>query len=266
MTSLLDDPSLSRTLFFPRPTFRPPPPGARDVLIEVEPGVRLHARIHAAPGAIAAVVFFHGNGEVVSDYDDQAARFAEAGAVLAVVDYRGYGRSEGAPSLRTLLGDARPAFEGLRVHLAETALPIVIMGRSLGSACAAELCRALPGAAAGIVLESGFSDLAAFALRRGLPAAVLTDDDRAFLDPLPKLATGRARLLVLHGEEDSLIRPAEGRAAHEASGAADKRFVLLPGRGHNDVSIHPRYWQALAAFIASCSGAGAPPRGPSPAS
>jgi uncharacterized protein len=103
MISLLDHPVVARTLFFPRPSFAPPPPGARDVMLEVEHGVRLHARIHDAPDAVAVVVLFHGNGEVVSDYDAAAARFAQAGAALAVIDFRGYGRSGGTPGVRTLV-------------------------------------------------------------------------------------------------------------------------------------------------------------------
>jgi alpha-beta hydrolase superfamily lysophospholipase len=251
MLPLLDDPALSEDVFFPRPSFAPPPPGARDTMVEVAPGVRLHARIHDAPGAVAALILFHGNGEVVSDYDAAAPRFADAGARFAVVDYRGYGRSEGRSTLATLYADACPAFEGVRAELARAgvALPVVVMGRSLGSACAAEIAHALPGAAAGFVFESGFSDVDAFARRRRVPVDLFPEAARAVLSPLHKLAASKAPLLVLHGERDRLLYPEEGRAAYEASGAADKQFVLVPGRGHNDVSFHPLYWEALAAFL-----------------
>jgi alpha-beta hydrolase superfamily lysophospholipase len=261
MPSLLDDPALSEGVFFPRASFAPPPPGARDAMIEVAPGVRLHARIHHAPGAIAVLVLFHGNGEVVSDYDDAAPRFADAGALLVVVDFRGYGRSEGRSTVATLFSDACPAFEGLAADLlrAGVALPLVVMGRSLGSACAAEIARALPGGVAGVVFESGFSDVAGFARRRGVSVGVVPEADQAVLSPLHKLAASAAPLLVLHGERDTLLPPSEGRAAYEASGAADKRIVLVPGRGHNDVSFHPLYWEALAAFLGRVAGA---PRDP----
>lgn len=252
MTSLLDHPTIARTLFFPRPSFRPPEGGARDLMLDVAPGVRLHARLHDAPDAVAAIILFHGNGEVVSDYDDAAAQFAAAGARLAIVDYRGYGRSDGAPSIRDLLGDARPAFEAIRAELAISApaLPVVVMGRSLGSACAAELCRAVPEALAGVIFESGFSDVTGIARRRGMSLDTVSADDLDAIGPLHKLAGCRAPFLVLHGEVDTLIEPSEGRAAHEASGAIDKRLVIVPGRGHNDLSYHPLYWEELAAFLA----------------
>jgi uncharacterized protein len=129
------------------------------------------------------------------------------------------------------------------------ALPIVVMGRSLGSACAAEIASAVPELIAGIVFESGFSDVAGLARRRGLSVGSVAEADLEVLCPLRKLARSRTPLLVLHGEEDTLIVPEEGRAAYEASGAEDKRFVLVPRRGHNNVSRHPLYWEELAAFL-----------------
>ncbi len=251
MISLLDHPVVARTIFFPRASFGPPPPGARDVMLEVERGVRLHARIHDDPGAAAVVVLFHGNGEVVSDYDTAASRFAQAGGALAVIDFRGYGRSEGTPSVRALVGDAPRALEALLPHLvhAGASLPVVVMGRSLGSACAAEVVRAVPEITAGLVFESGFSDLVALARRRGLIVESIAEEDLEMLCPLRKLARGRTPLLVLHGEDDTLIVPEEGRAAYEASRAEGKRFVLIPQRGHNTLSQHPLYWEELAAFL-----------------
>jgi len=251
MISLLDHPVVARTIFFPRASFVPPPPGSRDVMLEVEPGVRLHARIHDAPDAIAVVVLFHGNGEVVSDYDAAAARFAQAGGALAVMDFRGYGRSEGTPTVRNLVGDARPALEALLPHLARAggSLPVVVMGRSLGSAGAAEVVRAVPEIIAGVIFESGFSDLVALARRRGLVIESVAEGDLAVLCPLRKLAQSRTPLLVLHGEDDTLIVPEEGRAVFEASAAEDKCFVLIPQRGHNDLSLHPLYWEDLASFL-----------------
>jgi hypothetical protein len=253
MPSLLDHPAVSENLFYPRRSFAPPPAGARDLMVPVAPGVRLHARLHGAAGARAHVVLFHGNGEVVSDYDDLAPEYARLGAALAVIDYRGYGRSEGHPTLRALLADARPAFEGVREALAP-ALPVVIMGRSLGSACAAELAATLPEPPAGLIFESGFSDVRGFALRRGLSPALITEDDVDTIGPLKKLAGSRAPLLVLHGERDTLIPADEGRAAFAAAGTSEKQLVIVPGHGHNDLSMDPAYWAAMEGFVRRVGG------------
>jgi alpha-beta hydrolase superfamily lysophospholipase len=194
------------------------------------------------------LLLFHGNGEIVSDYDESAAEFAGAGVDLVVVDFRGYGRSTGTPTLRSTIADAVPVLEQVR---ARVGAPLVVMGRSLGSACANELYGRSPEGVRGFVLESGFADLDALIRRRGLtPPGRLTSEERATFDPLPKLQRGTAPLLVLHGADDELIEASEARRAHGAAGTSDKQLVLVPEHGHNDLSLSPVYWEALAAFVA----------------
>jgi len=247
MSLLVDDPRLSENAFFPRRDTRPGPAGSTDATIAAADGTALHARTYAAEGAKVTLLLFHGNGEVVADYDSLATSYAAAGARLVVVDFRGYGRSAGIPTVRATLADAPVVFD----HVARSVRgPLVVMGRSLGSMCAAELMRTRAEAAAGFVLESGFTDVLAFVRRRGLTHAGLGEEDRALLCPLAKVASSTKPLLVLHGERDTLIVPSEGRAAFEASPAKDKALTIVPDRGHNDVSLHPVYWTALAAFVA----------------
>ncbi|MEP7123972.1 MAG: alpha/beta fold hydrolase [Byssovorax sp.] len=251
MDSIFDSPAFSSRLFFPRALTSAPPPGAIDELLAVAPGVRVHLRVHAAPSARALVLLFHGNGEVVADYDAAAADYAAVGARLAVVDYRGYGASSGVPTLRSALSDARVVLAAAR---AASTLPLIVMGRSLGSACAAELAGALPPLA-GLILESGFTDLLGLVARRGVTLqSPLPSGDLAAFDPLPKLRASTTPLLVLHGALDTLIAPTEGRAAHDAAGTLDRRLVLVPGRGHNDVSAHPLYWASLRSFVEHVTG------------
>jgi hypothetical protein len=205
-------------------------------------GARVHLRRHAAVGR-CTLLLFHGNGEVVADYDDAAAAFATAGVALAVAEFRGYGQSEGTPTLRAIVEDARAVAAALEG-------PVIAMGRSLGGIAVHGLyARPTPGMI-GVVLESALSDLRGLIRRRGLePPARFSDDDIAAFDPATKLARGRLPLLVLHGERDTLIDPSEARATLAAAGTTDKQLVMIPGRGHNDLSLHARYWEALAAFV-----------------
>lgn len=247
MPSLFDLPAFNQSLFFPRPQVSATPRGARDLGVEVAPGVSLHLRLHDAPGARALVLLFHGNGEVVADYDEAAADYARVGAALAVVDYRGYGASGGAPTLRACITDAHAVLAAARACAGDRGL--VVMGRSLGSACAAELCQAAH--AAGFVFESAIADVRGILRRRGIElGAPLPEEDLAVFDPLRKFARCTAPALVLHGAQDTLIPASEARLTFEALAAADKELVLVPGRGHNDVSMHPMYWDALARFVA----------------
>jgi uncharacterized protein len=242
--SIFDQEEFTRRMFFERRDDGAPPAGACDRMIEVE-GARLHVRVHAAAGSAGTLLLFHGNGEVVADYDDAAEQFARAGVALAVMDYRGYGRSGGTSMLRTVISDARVVAEAIR--------PWVVMGRSLGGLAAHELYARPTAGLAGVILESALFDLGALVRRRGLePPQAFSAEERATFEPATKLRLGRLPLLVLHGERDDLIVLDEARAALASAGAAeaDKSLVVVPRRGHNDVSSGDNYWTAIAELVA----------------
>lgn len=252
MLSIFDHPAFSASLFFPRRDETPAPDGARDLFVEVARDVRLQVRAHTRPGTVATLLLFHGNGEYAASYDAFAGDFADAGADLIVADFRGYGQSTGAPSLRACLEDAHPVLAAAREEARHTSL--VVMGRSLGSACAAELYQDATNGVAGYVFESAPADLYGTLRRRGVSVDKLPEDDLATFCPLRKLRRGTAPALVLHGERDTLIPPSEAELTFGALGTRVKERVLIPGRGHNDVSDHPLYWEALARFITRLAG------------
>lgn len=239
---MFDSEAFNSRLFFPRRAASPTPAGARELTVEVD-GAALHLRWYRAATQLPVVLMFHGNGEVVADYDDLESRFA---ASLAVVDYRGYGQSTGTPTLRALLADAGRALEAVKRETGTRRL--FVIGRSLGSACAVELYGQSPAGVAGFIIDSGFSQLEGLIRRRGL-VATPTDEERTAFDPLPKLARGNAALLVLHGEDDTAIPVGEGRELCDAAGTTQKAFEPQPGFGHNDLFGSERYWQLLNAFL-----------------
>lgn len=247
MDSLFDSSTFNQTLFFPHPDLSPPPSSAKDLLVPVPDGV-LCLRIHDAPLARFRLLLFHGNGECAPDYDGAAEPFARCGAALAIMDYRGYGRSEGVPDYRsTLKVDARAAAEALA---ARDKRPLVIMGRSLGSACLAELCPDPPAGTAGFIWESGYTDLRALLRRRGMePPELFSREDLADFDPVPRLRLGRLPLLAIHGAADIHISPEDTCAAFEAAGAKQKALFLVPERGHNDLHQAAAYWEAIKSFL-----------------
>ena len=107
---VLDNPVLARFMFYPRADRRPAPPGSRDVIVEADDGVALGGRLYMADAAGPSILYFHGNGEVVSDYDDIAPLYAELGVNLLVTDYRGYGTSAGRPTTTSRSGSSAPAW------------------------------------------------------------------------------------------------------------------------------------------------------------
>lgn len=242
MVSVFDSEEFNANCFFPRADAGPPPPGARDVQVVVD-GATLHLRLHQRVEGAPTVLFFHGNHEVVSDYDELAAPYAQQRLNLAVCDFRGYGASTGVPTLRSALADAPAVLEAVA---AQTSLPVVVMGRSLGSACALELFRRDDPRVAGVILESGFIDLPGLVRRRSLPPARFSEADLATFDPRRKVAQGKGPLLIIHGEKDRSISADEAREAFALATTPHKHLAIIPGRGHNDVSAAAEYWQALA--------------------
>lgn len=149
------------------------------------------------------------------------------GAGVLAVDYPGYGRSEGHPSLA---GCRRTAAEGWR-FLSETAgtRRVVVYGRSLGCFFAAEVAASRP--AAGLVFHNGFSSPADMAARAFHPALVRLLC-RVRLNSLPDLARRRCPALFLHADQDEVIPPELGRRAWQAA-AGPRRFLAVAG-GHFD--------------------------------
>jgi hypothetical protein len=246
--SLFDRDEFNERLFFPRREQSAPPPGSEDLRIAVEPGISLHVRAHSALGARCVVLLFHGNGEVVSDYDAIAPSFARLGCALIVADFRGYGASDGKPTLRSLSRDASIVAGVIRERV--RSLPMIVFGRSLGAHCASQVAGALPPVADALVLESAATSLQTMAERRSMRLdAPLSDEDRAVFDPLPKLARCALPTLVLHGTIDAIIRPDEAQRAFDAIASEHKSLRWIEHRGHNDSSLSPEYWSALRAFV-----------------
>jgi len=246
-SSLFDSDVFNDRLFFPRDDTSAATNGARDLHIPVA-DASIHVRIHVAEDARCTVLLFHGNGEVVADYDDAAERFAKCGAALAIADFRGYGASTGTPNLRNTVEDAHI----VAAAIPSFARPLVVMGRSLGSVSMAELYRAPTKGTIGFIWESGIGDLSGLVARRGMerPARFDAADIAAF-DPLPKLAAGTSPLLVLHGMEDEIIDVSEAHTVFASAGTKHKELVLVPARGHNDLMRAPLYWEAITRFVAA---------------
>jgi pimeloyl-ACP methyl ester carboxylesterase len=250
--SVFDEPEFNRRLFFPRHDPTPPPDGARDCLVDVGDGERVHGRIHDAPHARACLLFFHGNGDTVNDYDVVAEAFIRIGLLPVFFGYRGYGQSTGTPTLRAACRDAHAIWSHLRAGLlTERPLPLILMGRSLGSSPAIELA-ARAGGSASLIIESGWADPHGVIARRGYPPIELSAEELETFSNEYKMRRVNAPLLVMHGDLDVLIAPHEAEMNHAAAASPHKRLVILRGCGHNNIGMHPDYFGILAGFVDEC--------------
>lgn len=256
MPSQFDDAVFNQRMFAPRPDTGRCPDGAVDLELPVARDVRLHARFYPKADPRATFLVFHGNGEIVADYDRLAARYhREVDAALVVVDFRGYGRSSGTASYRDCMLDAEPALRELRRLLAgKLVAPLIALGRSVGALCAAELAAQQPALLDGLVMESAASDPLGIIRRRGLLAAPLSEADTLDFDPRVKLGRCTLPALVLHGARDQTIPPREARENFAALASAHKRLALIHGRGHSDLLADDNYYRALHDFVRSFHG------------
>ena len=208
-------------------------------------GTRLHGWYVAHSDPRAVVLFCHGNAGNLSHRAATAEILNRlVGVSLLVFDYRGYGRSDGAPNEAGILADARAARAWLarRAGIAES--EIVLMGESVGGAVAVDLAAA-EGARA-IVLESTFTSIPDVAAHH-YPWFPVRYVLRTRFDSLAKIPRYRGPLLQSHGDADTIVPYALGRQLFEAANEP-KRFLTIPGGDHND-PLGRAYYDELIDFL-----------------
>jgi pimeloyl-ACP methyl ester carboxylesterase len=253
----LDDPAIVSRLFYPR-SANPKHSlisGSKSGTIPVADEFVLGYRLYVPEDPTCVILFFHGNGEVASDYDLISQAFSTVDAALLVVDYRGYGWSTGSPLTTTLLTDAEavlPALPGILQSTKLDQLPLLVMGRSLGSAPAVHLAYKFPERFKGLIIESGFADMPSVFHNLRIPVDLSKVTDLP-IGNVQRMEEIRLPLLVLHGENDTLLPVENGQKLFDASPNPGKMLFRIPHAGHNDILQHSRiYFGALARFIQSC--------------
>ncbi len=252
--TLLDQTEVLRILFYPRPDFRRDSDDDRDVTFPVAEGISIGGRLHIAEKEAPLILLFHGNGEIASDYDGIAPLYTQEGISLLIADYRGYGKSDGSPTASALLDDAMPIFHCLPDIFSERGLDgskLYIMGRSLGSAAAIEIASQVGDNISGLIIESGFADpFRLIELLSGGLVAPQTEGANGF-NNAQKMERVEVPTLLIHGEGDQIIPVANSRTLHDRCGAQQKRLVIVPEAGHNDLLYWGQdlYFGAIREFI-----------------
>jgi pimeloyl-ACP methyl ester carboxylesterase len=248
--STLDRPEVLAYLFHPRPEPTGSPFQARggesgtsakkDILITVEMGISIGARFHIAEKSGGSIVFFHGNGEIVADYDELGAVYNQMGINFLAVDYRGYGRSTGKPTVTAMMKDCHTILEFVQKWLEENNFtgPVILMGRSLGSASVLELAAAYPDLTDGLIIESGFAYAAPLLRLLGVNIEALGFKEAQGFRNIDKMKTFDKPTLIIHAEFDHIIPFSDGQALFDACPSADKNFLKIPGANHNDIFTH----------------------------
>ena len=246
----IDKSILLQYLFYPRRQHGKSPAGSYDLKVPVTEDIDIVCRAYPAKEDHHWLLYFHGNGEVVSDYDGIAPLFNSRGINLIVADYRGYGASGGSPTFQNLVGDALKIFDySLNLHGNNDKTKWFVMGRSLGSISALEIAHRCCDILNGVIIESGFLSVSRLINHLGLPAA----GDLSLLENSYRnlAAEITAPALIIHGEQDRLVPLSQGKELFDALGSPQKELLVMPGADHNDIFFvdTKRYMEAIELFI-----------------
>ena len=200
-----------------------------DVTIMTADGLKISAWHIPAPDARGVVLFCHGNAGNISHRLDSIRIFHDLGLSVLIFDYRGYGKSEGSPGEKGTYLDAEAAWDYLVKVRGVDPARIVIFGRSLGSAVAAEL--ALKRRAAALIIESGFTSVPDLGrkLFPHLPVRLLARFHYATVDKVDRISIPK---LFIHSPDDEVIPYDQGMILYEKA-AEPKEFLRITG-GHNE--------------------------------
>lgn len=217
-----------------------------DVTLETSDGLKLHGWYVPAAQARGVVLFLHGNAGNISHRLDSIAIFRELGLDTLIIDYRGYGQSQGKPSEQGTYLDADAAWHYLVSNRGVAADEIIVFGRSLGGAVAAWLANQYRPAA--LIIESSFSSALDMAhkLYPFMPVRLITR-----LDYPVKLYVSRLHcpLLVIHSRDDEIIPFTMAEAIYNS--AAEPKSLLEIWGDHNNGFLlsGDRYLSGLNEFI-----------------
>ncbi len=233
---------LSLKMLYPRPPVKYDL-GLGYLQLTAPDGVKLAARHWPNPKAKYTLLYLHGNYEELGGLGEYIPQFVAADYAVLAFDYRGYGRSGGAPNEATLNADTQLAYDYLRTKLGVPADRIIIFGYSLGSGPAVEL--ALHQPAAGLVLQGPF--LSAYRVLTNIP--FFLGDKFVNLGKVPQL---RCPVMVIHGSADQTIPFFHGRKIYDAI-TARKSCLFVAGGPHAGLAdfTGPRYWEELKKFTDS---------------
>jgi fermentation-respiration switch protein FrsA (DUF1100 family) len=225
-----------------------------DHTIVAADGARLHAVLLRQPNARGTILYFGGNGYTIERFGALAAAvFGPLGVDLMIVDHRGYGMSQGRPTVAALETDSLTVYDYLAALPGIDRARIIVHGQSLGSFTAGHV--AAHRQTAGVVLESTITSAEQWAAAMIGEGATIDEAlrGRGNLRYMPGIAEP---LLLLVGADDRVTPASFSQALFDASPlpAGRKILAVIPGAGHNDALARPEALAAYRRFLAGTLG------------
>jgi len=208
--------------------------------------VRIHSFYLNNAESDRVVLFFHGNAGNAYSRLTHASLLRDMGFNVLLLDYRGYGKSDGKPTEQGLYLDANAAYQAVLKDKGFAQNKIYLYGRSIGSTAAVELGSRYTVAAT--VLVAPLASGRAMAKKMGFAwFAWLVE---GVFDNINKAKDINSPVLILHGEQDRVVPLAQGRDLYDAIGHQQKQMAIANDVGHNDLSDSTNidFWQLVDDF------------------
>jgi fermentation-respiration switch protein FrsA (DUF1100 family) len=219
-----------------------------DLSLITDDGVRIHGWFVPCPGSRHTLLVLHGNAGNIGHRLPLVEILHELGAHVLIIDYRGYGRSQGNPFEEGLYRDARAAAAFWVRRFPEPGQRLVLMGKSLGGPVAVDLATHFP--VSGLILQSTFTSAWDMA-KTLLPIGLLQPLSGVHLDAAAKIGSIRCPKLFIHGSRDEIVPFRLGKKLFDLA-PEPKQFLEVPGAGHNDLIwvAGAGYSRAIRDFLA----------------
>jgi uncharacterized protein len=226
-----------------------------DLWITTSDGVRLRGFLMPSPQGRHTLLHFHGNAQNIGDWMFVAPPLVERGFHVVVVDYRGYGDSEGKPEEKGLYLDGEAVWSHVCSLPQVAEGPLSLWGKSLGSAVAIHLAAQTPPTA--LILESAFTSMRELVLLHApyVPQAVVPP----LFESLPQMEQITCPTLLIHGHDDELVPLEHAERLHKAAHNTEAQLEIIPSAGHNDVELvgGTSYHETIVQFLDHAAAKGA---------
>ncbi|WP_122422710.1 alpha/beta hydrolase [Pseudomonas viridiflava] len=255
----------SSMLFYPEPGLPFTPDKARleyrDVNLTAADGTRLHGWWLPAKAGVpvkGTVLHLHGNGGNMSWHLGGSWWLPEQGYQVLMLDYRGYGQSQGEPSLPAIYQDIQAAFDWLKAAPEVQGKPLVVLGQSIGGALAVHYLAEHPDERSRIkalVLDgvpASYRDVARNSLSNSwltlpfrTPLSWFIPDGDSVVNGLPRMAG--TPMLIFHSMDDTLVPLVNGISVYKA--APPPRVLQLTRGGHVQTFADPLWRQVMLRYL-----------------
>jgi uncharacterized protein len=211
-------------------------PDDDEVFLKTHDGTRIHGLYYHGTRP-EVILYFHGNAGDLSGWQFVAEDFVSYGYHVFIIDYRGYGKSEGTISEGGFYQDADAAYQYLINTKGFAKQDVIVYGRSIGTGVAVELATKHP--VNGLILEAPYTSLGALANEK-LPFLFPSLYLKYSFNNEKKIGAVKCPVMLIHGGDDSLIPSSHSKKLFQQI-KTQKKLTLIPRGSHNDLNSFEEY-------------------------